>query len=194
MILQPLAHANDRREAGFKRSLRLFQHVRILLVKVLTAFAMADQGPGSARGVEHLAGDFSRESPLFGPIEILAADAHVCSARGCNRSGNRDADGEDDNVTVIGIAQEGKETVEEASGLLGGFVHLPIGRHYGPSHRLKSELLSFLNLMKKASAGCDMCAEVFGDGLADVGKSAASPQVYAALRVSTIGQQRCIFA
>ena len=82
---------------------------------------------GNADGEQHGGVDFSRERAFFFPVQILSADSDI-RALGCSDGGiEAEIGGADDDFVAVVIFDQREEIAEEVTGLVGRFVHLPVG-------------------------------------------------------------------
>ena len=137
-FFEDFSDADDGDESGFEGGLELEVDGVIGLAEVLAAFGVSDDDVGDADGEQHGGVDLAGEGAFLFPVEILRADGDVralgrgdggveCRGRWGRRRFRRGRCRLD----------QRKEIAEEVTGLVGGFVHLPVGgdqffSHEGP--------------------------------------------------------------
>ena len=107
--------------------MELLVHDFVGLGEVLAALGVADEGMGSADGLELADGGFASVGAFFGEVDVLGADGDVGSLGGVDDCGQQDGRGEQGDF-VAGVAgNQGQKSIDKCLGFGGRFVHLPVG-------------------------------------------------------------------
>ena len=99
---------------------------------------MSDDDVGDADRQQHAGGDLAGEGTFLFPVKILRADGDVRAPGGMDGGIKRKVIRADDDFVaaflVIGAVDQRQEIAEEVAGLVGRFVHLPVGGEHFLSH------------------------------------------------------------
>ena len=135
-FLQTLAYADDRREPGLERSLRLLQNSLIGFMKVLAAFAMSDNDPAAPDRSQHGRGNLPGIGSLAEPKQVLPADFNRSPARRFDRCRQIYIRRADHNLRVGRIRNQRGEGFEKGRSLTRRLVHLPIAGQNAFAHTM----------------------------------------------------------
>lgn len=140
-MVESLADTHDRRESHLERSGGLLAHRFISFAEILAAFAMSDDYVRAAYAANHFTRHFTGVRAFLRPEHILRtdSDSRAFSAFDSRRQIRKRR--ANDDLAMGGAYHQWQKFLEEAGGLGGGFVHLPITRHYWFSHTIAGKKL-----------------------------------------------------
>ena len=98
----------------------------IRFAEVLAAFGVSDDDVCHAGVLEHIGGNFTGESAIGGPVDVLGTDANRGTLGGLDDGGDGEVRGADENFGEGSRRQLGDDFLHESGALSGGFVHLPV--------------------------------------------------------------------
>ena len=105
------------------------------LVGVDAAFGVAEQDVGAADAGEHGGRGLSGVGTLVEPVHGLGAGGDVGAFDGLDDVGERGHGGEEGDVLIVVVVDQGKELLEKGERLLGSLVHLPVGGNQRFTHQ-----------------------------------------------------------
>src|ERR1035441_1378745 len=133
-FFEDFSYADNGDESGFDGGLELEVDGVVGLAEVLASFRVSDDDVGYTDREQNAGADLAGEGAFLFPMEILRADGYVRALGRIDGGIERKEIWADDNFVAVVAVDHRKEIAEEVTGLVGCFVHLPVGGEEFLSH------------------------------------------------------------